>query len=293
MLPGCHCAEGPASSSPGRDGDCLQARGGAWRPPRLCREEAEGAGPCIPVGGRAGLHGVPGPAGVWGQPTDADRRRPGGQIATGRADPEARCRGAEGACPPREAQTADPTDRAGVHLGTGNGGGGGWRPPLKGPPSESAWAHTGTLTCVGPGSVPTHATHTPVGPHTCSHAHRLTHRPSRTDCGLWAPPAGGRWRWPATLRACVRGPVTLVGLGSGGAGSAGAGHGDPHHTPGRGGGEVPAHPQSPEETPRWAARMGLGGGAGVDPTRGSWGSPSSLWLYQALLSCRCSEGSSS
>lgn len=195
MLPGCHCAEGPASSSPGRDGDCLQARGGAWRPPRLCREEAEGAGPCVPLGGRAGLHGVPGPAGVWGQPTDADRRRPGGQIATGRADPEARCRGAEGACPPREAQTADPTDREGVHLGTENGGG-------MAPPPQGAALRVGVGTHrhahMRVSRFCSHTRHS----HTCGAAHLLTRAPAHTpplQDGLWAP--GAPCRWPLAL-AC-------------------------------------------------------------------------------------------
>lgn len=152
----------------------------------------------------------------------------------------------------------------GVTWGQETGGGGAPRPSRGSPPSGHGHTQARSHACVQVLFLHTHAqalahtraTHTPP---TCSHAHRLTHRPSRTDCGLRAPPAGGHWHWPATLLRTLRGPVTLMGLGSGRAGSAGAGHGEPHHTPGRGGGEVPAHPRSPKETPRWVACLGLGG----------------------------------
>lgn len=136
---------------------------------------------------------------------------------------------------------------------------GGWRPTPQGAALQ-----------VGVG---THGhTHTRARPNTCSHARGLAHRRSRTACGLRAPSAGSCWCWlPPSSQPCVDpshgGPVVWPSRLCWGR----TPRPSPHTR--QGGGEVPAHPQSPEETPRWAARVGLGYGAGVDPTQGSWGSP--------------------
>lgn len=146
---------------------------------------------------------------------------------------------------------------------------GGWRPTPQGAALRvGVGTHTGTLTR--------------ARPHTCSH------RPSRTACGLRAPSAGSCWCWlppssalrgPVTRWACGLAQQALLGQDTATLTTHPAGWGRGPRTPPEPGGNTEVG------GPR-GARVWCRGG----PYPGVLGVPSSSWLYQALFSCRCSEG---
>lgn len=134
---------------------------------------------------------------------------------------------------------------------------GGWRPTPQGAALRvGVGTHTGTLTRVR-GPTPAH---TRAGSHTAPPGRPVgSGRPLLVAVGVGCHP-------PHSL-AWTR---HTVGLWSGPAGSAGAGHSDPHHTPPEPGGNTKVG------GPR-GARVWCRGG----PYPGVLGVPSSSWLYQA------------
>lgn len=153
---------------------------------------------------------------------------------------------------------------------------GGWRPIPQGAALRvGVGTHTGTLTRVR-GPTPAH---TRAGSHTAAPGRPVgSGRPLLVAVGVGCHP-------PHSL-AWTR---HTVGLWSGPAGSAGAGHSDPHHTPGRVGARSPHTPRARRKHRGGRPAWGSGMVPGWTLPRGP-GGPQLLVAVPSLLSCGCSEG---